>query len=237
LNPFDSAILSFVNSFAHRWFVLDATMALMVSNNLIKGGVITALIWWGWFRASAKQNENREILSCGVLCGFLSLFLARTLADVLPFRERPVHDAAAHFRLPYLTNESIIHWSSFPSDHATLFFALALSIFFVSRRAGIAAMCYAFFMVCLPRVYMGFHYPTDILAGAAIGVGTASLVKVARFRALVARPVMRWLEKSPGLFYTGFFLLTFQIAITFDSVRQIGRYLLEVAQALRHGAP
>jgi undecaprenyl-diphosphatase len=232
LNFFDASIISFVNSFAHRWFALDAMVALIATNTLIKGGVIAALIWWAWFRRSTNQSVDRELLSCGIFTGFLSLLLARTLAELLPYRERPMHADGLHFQMPYMSNENMmIHWSSFPSDHAALFFALALSIFFVSRRAGIAALSYAFLIVCVPRVYMGFHYPTDILAGALIGVGAASLAKIGSFRTAVTRPVMRWLEQSPGAFYAGFFILTFQIAITFDSLRHIGRYFAELLKS------
>jgi undecaprenyl-diphosphatase len=229
LNSLDTSVISFVNSFAHRWFVLDAAVALIATNTLIKGGVITALIWWAWFRLSANQSLDRELLSCGLFTAFLSVMVSRTLADLLPYRERPMHAAGLHFQMPYTSSENVlIHWSSFPSDHAALFFALALSIFFVSRRAGIAAFCYALVIVCVPRVYMGFHYPTDILAGALIGIGTASLAKITSFRIALARPVMRWLEESPGAFYAGFFILTLQIAMTFDSLRQLGRYFMEL---------
>jgi undecaprenyl-diphosphatase len=237
LNSFDTSVISFVNSFAHRWFALDATLALIATNTLIKGGVIVALIWWAWFRPSTNERLDRELLSCGIFTGFLSLLVARTLAELLPYRERPIHAAGLHFQMPYGSNENMmIQWSSFPSDHAALFFALALSLFFVSRRAGIVALCYTFLIVCLPRMYMGFHYPTDILAGALIGLGAASLVKIASFRIAMTRPVMRVLKESPGAFYAGFFIVTFQIAITFDSLRHIARYFQQLLNFSLFGA-
>jgi undecaprenyl-diphosphatase len=236
LNSFDTSVISFVNSFAHRWFALDATLGLIATNTLIKGGIMAALIWWAWFRPSANQVRDREFLSCGIFTGFLSVLVARTLAISLPYRERPLHTAALHFQMPYFANEnSMIHWSSFPSDHAALFFALALSIYFVSRRAGIAALCYAFFIVCLPRLYMGFHYPTDILAGALLGLGVASLAKIALFRVALTRPAIRLLKESPGAFYAGLFILTYQIAITFDSVRHIARFFVELLKGAASG--
>lgn len=223
MTSIDASIISFLNSFAQRWPALDAAAGIVVTNPLIKGGLIAAMIWWAWFR----PITNRQILSWGIISGFLSLLAARTLALLLPYRERPMHSPDLPFRMPYGANESVlIHWSSFPSDHAALFFALALSIFFVSRRAGIVALCYAFLVVCVPRVYMGFHYPTDILAGALVGMAVASLGQLTSLRTAVTRPVMAWLEKSPGLFYAGFFVLTFQITVAFDSIRQIVHFLL-----------
>ena len=226
LNFFDAGVISFFNSFAHRWLALDMILRSMATNDLIKGGIIAATIWWAWFRPSATRNLDRQILSSGVFAGFLSLLVARSFAKLLPYRERPMHNPELHFQAPYGANENIlIHWSSFPSDHAALFFALALAIFFVSRRVGIWALCYAFFIVSLPRIYMGFHYPTDILAGAIIGAGSACLCLLTRMRTAIGNPVLRWSEQFPGLFYAGFFLVTFQIAVTFDPVRHLARYL------------
>lgn len=228
MNFFDAGILYFVNSFVHRWFVVDATFALVATNTLFSGGAIAALIWWAWFRSDTNQNTAREYLSCGIFTAFLSVVAARGLASLLPYRERPIHRPELHLQVPYVFNESTtVHWSSFPSDHAAMFFALALSIYFVSRRAGFAAFAYVVMFVCAPRLFMGFHYPTDLVAGALIGVGVAYLSRIELLRKATTVPVMRWLERSPGLFYAGFFIVTFQIAIIFASLRHIARYFVE----------
>jgi len=228
LNFLDASIIYFVNSFVHRWFAVDATFALIATNTLFSGGAIAALIWWAWFRFDTKQSQAREFLSCGIFTAFLSVVAARSLAALLPYRERPIHRPELHLRMPFVFNEStVVHWSSFPSDHAAMFFALALSIYFVSRRAGIAALCYVVLFVCTPRLYMGFHYPTDLVVGAFIGIGVAYLARIESFRRATTLPVMRCLERSPGLFYAGFFIVTFQIAIIFASFRHIARYFVE----------
>ncbi len=228
MNFFDASIIYFVNSFVHRWFAVDATFALIATNTLFSGGAIAAIIWWAWFRFDTKQSQAREFLSCGIFTAFLSVVAARSLAALLPYRERPIHRPELHLRMPFVFNEStVVHWSSFPSDHAAMFFALALSIYFVSRRAGIAALCYVVLFVCTPRLYMGFHYPTDLVVGAFIGIGVAYLARIESFRRATTLPVMRCLERSPGLFYAGFFIVTFQIAIIFASFRHIARYFVE----------
>ena len=228
MNFFDASIIYFVNSFVHRWFAVDATFALIATNTLFSGGAIAAIIWWAWFRFDTKQSQAREFLSCGIFTAFLSVVAARSLAALLPYRERPIHRPELHLRMPFVFNEStVVHWSSFPSDHAAMFFALALSVYFVSRRAGIAAFCYVLLFVCVPRLYMGFHYPTDLVVGAFIGIGVAYLARIESFRRATTLPVMRCLERSPGLFYAGFFIVTFQIAIIFASFRHIARYFVE----------
>ena len=78
------------------------------------------------------------------------------------------------------------HDPSFPSDHATGGFALACGMFLYDRFVGAildalaAALAFA-------RVYVGIHYPGDVLAGAAIG-GLAAL-------AVAIPPLRRALER------------------------------------------
>ncbi|MBQ9827216.1 MAG: phosphatase PAP2 family protein [Lachnospiraceae bacterium] len=62
---------------------------------------------------------------------------------------------------------------SFPSGHAGACFAVAVvMLIMLPKKAGITAVVIAF-LVSLSRMYLGVHYPTDILAGAALGIITA----------------------------------------------------------------
>jgi undecaprenyl-diphosphatase len=76
---------------------------------------------------------------------------------------------------------------SFPSDHATAAFAIAFAVFFVSRRVGTGFLVAAT-LVALSRVFVGLHYPSDVVAGVLIGAGSAWLVTAAA-RPLIVRIV------------------------------------------------
>jgi undecaprenyl-diphosphatase len=123
-------------------------------------------------------------------------------------------------------------WSSFPSDHGALFFAFAAGMLFISRAIGVSAFAYAFFVIGLPRVYLGLHYPTDILVGALIGIGVAWLANTEKVRRHIGLPAMQWLRKAPGSFYACLFLLTYEIGSMFDHVRAIGKFVLWVFREL-----
>jgi membrane-associated phospholipid phosphatase len=57
---------------------------------------------------------------------------------------------------------------SFPSDHATAAFAIAVALLLRNRRVGAVALMMAV-VLSLSRVAVGVHYPSDILGGAVIG--------------------------------------------------------------------
>jgi len=65
---------------------------------------------------------------------------------------------------------------SFPSGHATFFMALAVSIFFLHKKAGYLFMLFAF-LISIARIAAGVHLPLDILGGFIFGALIAFFVK------------------------------------------------------------
>ena len=207
----------------------------MCSNSWIfKGGLITALLWGCWFRKrEGAATRDREFILSGIVLSIVTLVVARTLALTLPFRERPRY-TPLFFSVPPGTGDThLIHWSSFPSDNAALFFALATCLFLVSRRLGVFAYCHAFFFVSLPRVFFGWHYPTDILGGAVLGIGIASLSRIDRLRSCIVRRPLLWCEESPGVFYFCIYFFTFLLAAEFGPVREAATEIWRMI----HGLP
>lgn len=64
---------------------------------------------------------------------------------------------------------------SFPSDHAALAFAIAAVVAYAYPRWGWLLFICAI-LIALSRIYVGVHYPTDIIAGACVGILSAWVV-------------------------------------------------------------
>ena len=81
--------------------------------------------------------------------------------------------------------------ASFASDHATMAGAVAVGLFLVSRALGVVATVAAIAMA-VARVYVGVHFPVDVVAGLVLGGAIAGLGW------LLARPVLTRLVGALG---------------------------------------
>lgn len=233
LTALDLPIIRFLNSFANVHGFVDWTLVFVSQNTLMKGGMFMLLTWWLWFRIVPNQRQLREKLIASSIAVVVAMATSRFLTWALPMRPRPMHNQEFGLTMPQgLNPETLEGMSSFPSDHAALFFTLAACLWFISHRLGIAAVVYTSLIIAFPRIYLGLHHPSDILAGACIGV----IVAVAAHRSQLARqvsaPILRWTEAHPASFYAAFFLFTYQIADMFDATRALGSYALFAARAV-----
>jgi hypothetical protein len=86
-----------------------------------------------------------------------------------------------------------------------------MTVFLVSRGAGLLALLYSLLLIDFPRVYLGLHYPSDILGGLIVGFAVAWIATLAPIRDAVSPPLLRFLERRPGMFYAGFFFALFAL--------------------------
>lgn len=161
----DWSVLHALNNFMYQHdgvedpllFYVNASEALFIATLAIVFLAARGAAHAAWRRASVAA-----VLSAG-----LGLAVGKVISELVdrarPFVADPhgVHLFAAHAADP-----------GFPSDHATAAFAIAVAIFLRKRSWGIAALVLAT-ILSVGRVALGVHYPSDVLAGAALGAAAA----------------------------------------------------------------
>jgi undecaprenyl-diphosphatase len=229
----DQSILLWINGFAHHSYVFDKSVELLADEDFLGGGLFFIFLWWMWFRRSDDPSRDRIDAIRMFAAIWFTIVIARALQIVLPHRPRPINDMTVPFVLPFTSPGSEIeHWSSFPSDHAVVLFALATAIWARYRWVGAIAYVWVFVFGCLPRIYTGFHYPGDVVVGAAIGIAVmrvADRLPMPQALIWVADRIFFWERNHAASFYCAAVALTFQSMVLFNDVRLIGR---GVAKAL-----
>jgi undecaprenyl-diphosphatase len=236
MNALDRVILDAVAHVSGAWPNFERVVEFINANHLFKGFIVMGAIWWLWFREertpgdtgqTVDQDLNRHAqVMVTLLAGLIALFVARAMAHELPFRVRPfaLREFADVFTVSRARMGNLDEWSSFPSDHATLFAALSTGAWFANRRLGAMLWAYCFVVILAPRVYLGMHYPTDVLMGAFIGIAIAWLLHMSEIKRTLSAPLLQWQQRSPATFYASAFLLTSQIAVLFDPVRNVANF-------------
>jgi undecaprenyl-diphosphatase len=218
----DHAVSLWFNQFAGTAPALDRFIYNIADSAMLKGGLFMAFFWWQWFQRDEATTTRRQTVLTALAGAIIAIGVARILQLLLPFRDRPLHNDALDLVPPTVVNpDTLDGWSSFPSDHAVLFFALALAVWRLHRPFGIMAILWSSLAICLPRIFLGYHYATDILAGAIIGIAIMHITFAALRPRLLAQPLLRWEKAHATSFYCAAFLASLELAVLFQDVRQL----------------
>jgi undecaprenyl-diphosphatase len=232
LEQVDSVLTLSANRFAGQNISLDKLIYDISDSPLLKGGVFLAAYWWLWFEVDENGvHTQRRHVVVALLAGTVAAIASRLMQVALPFHLRPLHTPGLGMRIPFGVDSLTLNdFSSFPSDHAVLFFALCVPLWKRSRWLGGAAFLWTALVICLPRVYLGYHWTSDVLAGAVIGI--AMMLVLCRLIGATALPdqVLRFSKAHRSAFYAIAWLLALEVALLFADLRH---FLLDAAHLAR----
>lgn len=184
----DKNLFLAINGLVGKAPLFDSLIKLVVNEYFVPVSLSLILLYL-WFQPVRNQEKNQQAapiaffatIATNLTIDFSNQFITR----LRPFAQLPTH------LLFYRPTDP-----SFPSNAAAVGFVLATAIFIVNRRVGTFALLLAAFYA-LSRVYAGVHFPSDVLAGAALGVLVSLLVSrytklIKGSTALARRVQKRW---------------------------------------------
>jgi undecaprenyl-diphosphatase len=228
LTYFDLPILHFINGYCGHSWIADRLISHLALD--FKFAVPLCVFWALWFQPAEDQFARRKVLLVTILAVLLALVANRAISVVMPYRVRPMETPGIGYRLPLFEDgfnySDFERWSSFPSDQATYFFAFAAGFWLLSTRLGTFMFLYSTF-IALSRVYLGTHFPSDVLTGALLGIVVQLGLNRESVRKLVTPALM--MEKMQPAYFNGLmFFVLLEMGTGFMNVRDIGRSLFRI---------
>lgn len=159
----DLYLFNLINRFAGRWAWLDY-LAMFLSEYFEYFLLLALLLF-----LSVGFKKYWRMVSEALASAAIARFALAEIIRWLWFRPRPF--VAENF-IPLINQSS--KEASFPSGHASFYFALSTVVYCYNKKAG-ALFYIASFLIVISRVFVGVHWPSDILAGALLGILTGWL--------------------------------------------------------------
>ena len=220
--PFDAEIVSWLNSFLGASPRFDNLLHFLNGSPLLKGAPFMILIWWLGSGGGGERDEQGGFLTRTIIGLLVALLVARVLQDIGPHHLRPVSDPTLNLKSFMESDPNFFRkLNSFPSDHAVEFFAMSLAI--ATRRfwLGMAAFAWSLAFICLPRIYFGYHYPSDILAGAVVGMSIMAIALTLPIPRRIHDGFKRLQIEMPGVLQAAQFGIALEMANNFDDIRGV----------------
>jgi len=249
LAELNDQLLLLINSIAGRSWLFDSIVAFFLDNDLAKAGVIGCCFLAAWYggKSTNSTNARRKILITTLIAAVFVITTTKILSKTI-FLPRPEIQSQKIYRLegdqliemkrmPVRTmldetsqkdHRALMSGEvetndlgSFPSDHAGFFIAISLGIWLASRRLGLLAIGWTFFVILAGKMISAQHTPLDIAAGAAVAVGELALIQYVlrkRFSGLLDRLTGLTLRYS-ALSSAIVFLIAFEVSSTMIHIR------------------
>jgi len=170
-----------VNDFARATPWLHAPMRIFAQYGIV---LFAALLLWSWWRARRSADARTMAAALWAPVGALVAIGVNQPISNLVAEPRP-YTVFPHALV--LVGRSSDY--SFPSDHAVLAGAVAAGVMLTHRRLGLVALLAAIVMA-FARVYVGAHFPRDVIVGLLLGAGVVVMGY------LVVRRLLTWVTMS-----------------------------------------
>jgi undecaprenyl-diphosphatase len=199
-------------------------LADVITFPAVQGLAIVSLACSSWFTRRSPNSKRRLVRGCvaAVLAAAAAHFLQESLPPVLKPIFDPnlkIHPADVLGTIDWLRANANPNSQSFPSERATLFAGVAIAVFAAHRPIGSVALALTV-TTELCRVYLGMHYPSDMLGSVFLAAMVYWLVETTALFGL-DDIVVKWERLSPPTFYGCAFIFCYGLVTAFEDVRTL----------------
>ncbi|MFH1181202.1 MAG: phosphatase PAP2 family protein [bacterium] len=165
----DLYIFNLINQFVGRWPALDGLAIFFAKYS----GYVLIFILLLFLIKNYKKYW--PLATKALVSAVVSRFVITEIIRLFWPRLRPFIENHSNLIISQSPSEP-----SFPSGHAAFYFALAVAVYFYNKKIGIIFFAVSFLMG-IARVFVGVHWPSDILAGVLVGILSAWMaVKISK---------------------------------------------------------
>ncbi|WP_391207331.1 undecaprenyl-diphosphatase [Psychrobacillus sp. L4] len=155
-----------INGWAGHSRLLDTIMITM-SDSLPY--IAVAIILYLWFVGNKQQGIEKRYTAIYAIFSSAIALVINAIIHLVYYHPRPFVTHHVHQLVPHTVD------SSFVSDHAVLVFAIAWIFIMRNDRLKYPILIWAI-VVGLSRIYVGVHYPADLIGSALLSCATSGLV-------------------------------------------------------------
>ncbi|MEY8350644.1 undecaprenyl-diphosphatase [Bacillus cereus] len=156
-SQFNIDAFRWINDLGKQYSSLNPIM-VFVAEYMLYVLVLGVLIYW-----FTRNNKNRMMIIQGGLAFIVAEIIGKIVGQFYSHHQP--------FAVLPNVNQLVEHEidNSFPSDHTILFFSICVSIWLVRKKEGWFWLMLAF-CVAISRIWVGVHYPIDVVTGALVGI-------------------------------------------------------------------
>jgi membrane-associated phospholipid phosphatase len=161
----DGSVKSFILSMQSDWGLRVASVITAMGSGLADAAIAGTLLVIGLKAGKPREAIAGKLGLLAVIAGSLSVQVLKNLFC----RARPLTEKSGQFFVEFPCLGKGSGFISFPSGHSVTAFALACVLSHVYPRCALLFYGLAG-LVALSRIYLAQHFPSDVVAGAAIGI-------------------------------------------------------------------